>query len=271
MVRVESNDSQRQRHEEPEPAGETVEAVNEVHDIWNGDEPEDSDRPRPNSQFDFTVSRNRKALDAQSQPAHEARCGHLSEQFFLRANARNVIPKTQRIHQRRPDQNREPLRRARCLFHQNQNQPQRQCQHDGHTTQSRNRRCLLFARFVGDIQSNATVRKLDDPRRRYHREQKAEHEKEKADNHGRGSKLLDLQKVVIAKGITNALAADVCKVESEVLLTSHHPSPCRKRIRTMSARIQRRSDFTTDPTGSNPISNRTGIARCKNPRVRKAA
>ena len=72
--------------------------------------------------------------------------------------------------------------------------------------------------------------------------------------------MLDLQKVVIAKGITNALAADVRKVESEVLLTSHHPSPCRKRIRTMSARIQRRSDFTTDPTGSNPISNRTGIA-----------
>ena len=96
------------------------------------------------------------------------------------------------------------------------------------------------------------MRELDDPRRRYHRDEKAEHEKENADNHGRGDILPGWLEVLIAKRINNTIAGSVRKWEREVLFTSHQPSPSGQSLGTMGASVERHSDFSTVPARGNP-------------------
>ena len=73
LLIVQRHDAERDRHAEAEPAGEAVEAVDQVDDIRHGDEPEDGHRQAPAAEFDAAHGARDRRISRCSDPRRKTR------------------------------------------------------------------------------------------------------------------------------------------------------------------------------------------------------
>ncbi len=188
---MQADDAERDGHEDAEAAGEAVEAVDQVDDIWHGDEPEDRDGERPRAEIDRPAAAGvGHFVNREAHRIDEHGGGDLPGELPFRAERLQVVPEAEAIHEQAAEEHGKPLLRLAGFQGEDDHQAERDRQHDGRAAEPGRRGGVGFAVLVGVVEADPGFRQPDDPRRGEQGDQKAEAEEKQSVNHGRAVLLL---------------------------------------------------------------------------------